>query len=47
MIIALNILFVKEKEIYPTFISKTNSNCKMQIIILIISDVEKEGIILL
>ena len=46
MIIALNILFVKEKEICPAFISKTNSNCKMQIITLIISDVEKEGIIL-
>ena len=31
---AHNILYIKEKEICPIFISKINSNCKKQIILL-------------
>ena len=32
--IALNILYIKEKEICRTYISKTNSYCKKEIILL-------------
>ena len=38
---ALNILHAKEKEICPAYISKINSNCERQIILLI-PNVEKE-----
>ena len=38
-----NILYVKEKEICPAYISKINWNCKKQIIFLTISNKEKEG----
>ena len=41
--IAFNILYIKEKEIFPAYISKTNSNCKKQIILLMIPNEEKEG----
>ena len=41
--IVLNILYTKEKEIFPAYISKINSNCEKQIIILIIPQKEKEG----
>ena len=41
--IALNILYIKEKEILPGFISKHNSTREKQIIILIILNQEKEG----
>ena len=41
--IALNILFVKEKEICPACISKITSNCEKQIILLMIPNEEKEG----
>ena len=37
--ITLNILYIKEKEICPAYISKINSNCKKQII----PNEEKEG----
>ena len=41
--IALNILYIKEKEICPAYISKINSNCEKQITLLIIPNEEKEG----
>ena len=41
--ITLNILYIKEKEICPAYISKINSNCEKQIILLIILNLEKEG----
>ena len=37
--IALNILYIKEKEIFPAYISKINSNCEKQIILLMIRNV--------
>ena len=39
--IALNILYIKGKEICPAYISKINSNCEKQIILLMISNEEK------
>ena len=45
--IALNILYIKEKEICPAYITKINSNCEKQIILLIVTNEEKKaGIIL-
>ena len=41
--IVLNIWVIKEKEIYPAYISKINSNCEKQIILLMTSNEEKEG----
>ena len=41
--IALNVLYIKEKEIYPAYISKINSNCEKQIILLMISNEQEEG----
>ena len=41
--IALNILYTKEKEVCPAYISKINSNCKKQIILLMTPNEEKEG----
>ena len=41
--IAFNILYIKEKEICPACISKTNSNFEKQIILLMIPNEEKEG----
>ena len=41
--IALNIFFVKEKEILPAYISKYNSTREKQIILLMILNEEKEG----
>ena len=41
--IALNIWVIKEKEIYPAYISKINANCEKQIILLMTSNEEKEG----
>ena len=40
--IALNILYIKEKEIYPAFISKHNSTREKQITLLLIPNQEKE-----
>ena len=40
--IALNILHTKEKEICPADISKINSNCEKQIILIMIPNEEKE-----
>ena len=49
--IAVNILYIKEKEISPVYISKTNSNFEKKIIIIIIITInqtkkKKAGIIL-
>ena len=41
--ITLNIWYIKEKEICPAYISKINSNFEKQIILLMISNEEKEG----
>ena len=41
-IIALNILYTKEKEIRPAFIWKINLNCEKQIILLMVPNEEKE-----
>ena len=40
---ALNVLYIKEMEIFPAYISKINSNCEKQIIILINPNKEKDG----
>ena len=40
--IALDILYVKEKEICLAYISKSNSNCEKQIILVMIPNKEKE-----
>ena len=40
---ALNILNIKEKEIYPAYLSKNKSNCEKQIILLMFPNEEKEG----
>ena len=40
---AFNILYIKEKEICPAYISHINSNCEKQIILLMIPNEEKEG----
>ena len=39
----LNILFIKEKDICPAYISEINSNGEKQIILLMIPNEEKEG----
>ena len=41
--IALNILYIKENEICPAYISKHNSICEKQIILFMVSNEEKEG----
>ena len=41
--IAVDVLYIKEKEIYPAYVSKVNSNCEKQIILLIILNEEKKG----
>ena len=41
--IALNILYIKEKDICPAYISKNDWNCGKQIILLIISNEEEKG----
>ena len=41
--IDLNVLCIEEKEICPANISRINSICEKQIIILMIPNVEKEG----
>ena len=43
MTITLNILFIKEKEIYPVYISKHNATCEKQLILLMIPNEKKEG----
>ena len=40
---ALSILYTKEKEICPAYISKINSNSEKQTILLMIPNEEKEG----
>ena len=40
--IALNVLYIKEKEIYTVYISKINSKSEKQIILLQIPNEEKE-----
>ena len=39
--IALNVLYAKKEKIYPTYISKHNSNREKQVILLMISNGEK------
>ena len=41
--IALNILYIKEKEILPAYISKHDSTREKQIILLMIPNEDKEG----
>ena len=41
--IRANILYIKEKEICPAYISKINWNCEEQILLLMIPDKVKEG----
>ena len=41
--IALNVLYIKEKEISPGYISKINWNCEKRLILLMIPNEEKEG----
>ena len=41
--VTLSIFYMKEKEICPDYISKINSNCEKQVILLVIPNVEKEG----
>ena len=43
-IIALDIFYTKEKEICLVYISKINSNCEKQAILLMIPNEEKEGL---
>ena len=40
---ALNILYIKGKEIRPGYISKINSNCEKQIILFMIPNEKEEG----
>ena len=47
LIIALNIFHIKEKEIYPAYISKYNSTCeKKRILLMIPNEKKKDGVIL-
>ena len=39
--IALNVLYVQKEKIYPAYVSKNNSNCEKQVILLIISNWKK------
>ena len=41
--IPLNVLYINEMAICPSYISKINSNCENQKILLIIPNEEKEG----
>ena len=41
--IALNILYIKEKEVCPAYISEINLSCEKQIMLLMIRNEEKEG----
>ena len=40
---ALNIVYIKGKEICPAYILKINSHCEKQIILLTIPNLEREG----
>ena len=37
---------LKKKKVYPVYVSKNNSNCEKQVIILMISNEKNNGIIL-
>ena len=39
--IALNVLYAKKEKIYPAYVSKHNSNCEKQVILLMIPNGEK------
>ena len=41
--IALNILYIKEKDICRAYVSKNDWNCEKQIILLITSNEEEKG----
>ena len=36
-------MYVKKEKIYPSYVSKHNSNCEKQVILLMIPNVEKCG----
>ena len=38
--IALNVLYAKKEKIYPAYVSKHNSNCEKQVILLMIPNGE-------
>ena len=38
--IALNVLYAKKEKIYPAYVSKYNSNCEKQVILLMIPNGE-------
>ena len=40
--ITLNVLYIKERDMHPAYITKINSNCEKQIIFLMIPNEEKE-----
>ena len=40
--IALNVLYAEKEKIYPVYMSKHNSNCEKQVILLMISNGEKQ-----
>ena len=39
--IALNVLYAKKEKLYPAYVSKNNSNCEKQVILLMIPNGEK------
>ena len=39
--IALNVLYAKKEKIYPAYVSKHNSNCEKQVVLLMIPNEEK------
>ena len=41
--IALNVLYIKRMEIFPVYVSKINSDCQKQVILLMIPNKEKES----
>ena len=40
--ITLNVLYIKERDMHPAYITKINSSCEKQIIFLMIPNEEKE-----
>ena len=38
----LNVLYAKKEKVYPAYVSKYNSNCEKQVILLMISNGEKQ-----
>ena len=40
--ITLNVLYVKKEKMYPAYVSKNNSNCEKQVILLMILNGEEQ-----